>query len=138
MEELKNETVQNAQKRGKHAKENNNVKQKEKPDLANSVEKEGKSNLKGRRNKEQNLKKENKKLEKVLTIIIVVLALVTFMLDIYYIYMKLIPKFKDITIEIGNEKELTIENFITKEKYLEDSKVITDLSQIDLNKVRRI
>lgn len=138
MGELKNKTVQNAPKRGKHAKENNNVKQKEKPNLANNVEKEAKSKLKGKRNKEENSKKENKKLEKILTIIIVILALFTFILDIYYIYTKLIPKFKDITIEIGNEKELAIQNFITKEKYLEDSKVITDLSQIDLNKVRRI
>lgn len=132
MEKLENETLQNTQKRGKHAKENNNVKEKQKLDLANNVEKEGK------RNKEDNLKKENKKLERILTIIIVILALCTLTLDIYYIYTKLVPKFKDITIEIGNEKELTIENFITKEKYLEDSKVITDLSQIDLSKVRRI
>lgn len=135
MEKLENETLQNTQKRGKHAKENNNVKEKQKLDLANNVENVEKE---GKRNKEDNLKKENKKLERILTIIIVILALCTLILDIYYIYTKLVPKFKDITIEIGNEKELTIENFITKEKYLEDSKVITDLSQIDLNKVRRI
>ena len=132
MEEVENKIAQNAQKKGKHAKENDNVKKKQKPNLVNNVEKEGK------RNKEENSKKENKRLERILTIIIVILALLTFILDIYYIYTKLVPKFKDITIEIGNEKELTIENFITKEKYLEDSKVITDLSQIDLSKVRRI
>ncbi|MCI8345489.1 MAG: hypothetical protein HFJ42_05975 [Clostridia bacterium] len=132
MEEVENKIAQNAQKKGKHAKENDNVKKKQKPNLVNNVEKEGK------RNKEENSKKENKRLERILTIIIVILALLTFILDIYYIYTKLVPKFKDITIEIGNEKELTIENFITKEKYLEDSKLITDLSQIDLSKVRRI
>lgn len=132
MEEVENKIAQNAQKKGKHAKGNDNVKKKQKPNLVNNVEKEGK------RNKDENSKKENKRLERTLTIIIVILALLTFILDIYYIYTKLVPKFKDITIEIGNEKELTIENFITKEKYLEDSKLITDLSQIDLSKVRRI
>lgn len=82
-------------------------------------------------------KEINEKLTKVLVRIIIILALLTFVLDIYYIYTKLIPKFKSIQIEIGYEKELSIKDFITNEKYLEDSKVLTDLSQIDLNKVRR-
>lgn len=85
-----------------------------------------------------NTKEINEKVTKILVGIIIILALLTFVLDIYYIYTKLIPKFKNIQIEIGYEKELNIKDFITNEKYLEDSRVLTDLSQIDLNKVRRI
>lgn len=126
MEELKSETVENTQKIGKHAKEKQEHKQK------------NKTNLTEKREVQENIKKENKKLEKFLITIIIFLSLFTLVLDIYYIYTKLTPKFKDTTIEIGYEEELNIRNFMTKEKYLEDSKVITDLTKIDLNKVRRI
>lgn len=85
-----------------------------------------------------NTKEINEKVTKILVGIIIILALLTFVLDIYYIYTKLIPKFKNIQIEIGYEKELNIKDFITNEKYLEDSRVLTDLRGIDLNKVRRI
>lgn len=124
MEKLDNKTIQNVEKRGKHAKE--------KVVLVD--------NTKGQQNKkkEENDKKENKKLEKVLIAIIIALTIFTFVLDIYYIYTKLIPKFKNIQLEIGYEKELSIKDFITNEKYLEDSKILTDLTGIDLNKVRRI
>lgn len=84
-----------------------------------------------------NIKEINEKVTKILVGIIIILALLTFVLDIYYIYTKLIPKFKNIQIEIGYEKELNIKDFITNEKYLEDSRVLTDLRGIDLNKVRR-
>ena len=126
MEELKSETVENTRTIGKHAKEKQEHKQK------------NKTNLTEKREVEENIKKENKKLEKFLITIIIFLSLFTLVLDIYYIYTKLTPKFKNITIEIGYEEELNIRNFMTKEKYLEDSKVITDLTKIDLNKVRRI
>lgn len=117
MEELQNKTQGNTKKRGKHAKQNNKVSSSE---------------------KQENVKKEYRKLEKILTIIVVFLALITFILDIYYIYTKLKPKFKDVELEIGYEKGISIKNFITKEKYLEDSKILTDLTKIDLNKVRGI
>lgn len=122
MEELQNKTEENTRKKGKHAKQKNDCKQKDK---VNSVK------------KEENVKKEYKKSERILTIMVVVLALFTFILDIYYIYTKLTPKFKDVELEIGYEKEISIKNFIIKEKYLEDSKILTDLTKIDLSKVRR-
>lgn len=135
MEELEEKTVEDTRKKGKHAKEKDYSKQNKKTDL---VEKEEKSEFKENIKREENTKKENKGLEKILTTIIIILAILTFIIDIYYIYTKLIPKFKDITIEIGYEKELSINDFVTKTKYLEDSKVLTDISQIDLSKVRRI
>lgn len=120
MEELKSKTVENTQKRGKHAKEE-------------EIRQNNKFNL-----TEKSEVKKNEKLEKVLIAIIIILSLLTLVLDVYYIYTKLTPKFKDTTIEIGYKGELNIRDFITKEKYLEDSKLITDLTKIDLNKVRRI
>lgn len=97
-------------------------------------------NKKGRHQKDKKEKKadkkvENKKLENILVIVIYILALITFATDIYYIYGKMAPKFKDITIEIGYSEELNLKHFVTKEKYIEDSKILTDLSTIDLNKV---
>lgn len=133
MEELQDKVIETTRKRGKHAKEKNETKQSKKVEL---VEKEEKVELKKNIKKEETTKKENKNLVKILTQVIVILAIFTFALDIYYIYTKLIPKFKDTTIEIGSKKELSINDFITKDKYIEDSKVLTDLSKIDLNKVR--
>lgn len=115
------------EKNGKHVKEKTN-------------KKKSKRKTKNRKENKKNKEKEtiNKKVERFIITTIIILAVFTFVLDIYYIYTKLIPKFKNIKIEIGYEKELRIEDFITKEKYVKDSKVLTDLSQIDFNKVRRI
>lgn len=117
-------------KKGKHAYEKTNkIREKSKSKEKTSKDRNELAN--------DNTKEINEKVTKILVRIIIILALLTFVLDIYYIYTKLIPKFKNIQIEIGYEKELSIKDFITNEKYLEDSKVLTDLKQIDLNKVRR-
>jgi len=110
------EEAQNDKKRGKHAKEKNDIKTQNKEEKVET-------------------KKEHKKLQKILIFIIYILALITFILDIYYIYTKLIPKFKDTQIEIGTKEAITIKDFVTNEKYIENSRIITDMSTIDLNKV---
>lgn len=87
------------------------------------------------KHEEKTNKKENKKLEKILIIIIYILAIAIFIMDIYYICRKLTPKFKDARIEIGTEGPITLSNFLTKTEYEEESKLLTDLNQVDLNKV---
>lgn len=87
------------------------------------------------KNEKETNKKGNKKLEKFLIIIIYILTIAVFIIDIYYIYRKLTPKFKDAKIEIGTARPINLIDFLTKDEYETESKLLTDVSKIDLNKV---
>lgn len=82
--------------------------------------------------KNQN-KNEQKKSKKGIIILAIVLILLIIGIVVYLLF---VPKFKDATIELGTQ-EINTDIFIRNKLLKNKTKVITDLSAIDLNRVRR-
>ncbi len=83
--------------------------------------------------KEQD-KKESKKLTTVILIIISIILIAQIAFGAYLVYKYISRKFQDAVIEIGTE-EILPSNFLRDEMFEEGSTFVTDISQIDLNKV---
>lgn len=87
--------------------------------------------------KEESEKNQNKNEQKKSKKGIIILAIVLILLIIGIVaYLLFVPKFKDATIELGTQ-EINQDIFIRNKLLKNKTKVITDLSAIDLSKVRR-
>lgn len=69
--------------------------------------------------------------------IIIFSILVIVLISSYFLYMEYKPKFKNITIEAGT-KSVSIRDFLTNAFYINNAKILTDLSKIDLDKTSEI
>ena len=78
-------------------------------------------------------KNEQKKSKKGIIILAIVLILLVIGIVAYLLF---VPKFKDATIELGTQ-EINQDIFIRNKLLKNKTKVITDLSAIDLSSVRR-
>ena len=92
-----------------------------------SLNKTSKKENKKKQVKEISIK--NKRIRRAIFIIIIALLVVL-------IYLLARPKFKDITIELGT-KQITVDDFLVSKIYSKGASQITDISSLDLTKVRR-
>ncbi len=82
--------------------------------------------------KKSQTKSHNKTAKIVIIAVIVILILAILAIILFNIFSK---KVKDhVQLELGTQ-ELKIQDFLTDEKYAENAEFVTDISQIDLNKV---
>lgn len=89
-------------------------------------------NTENQKSKNKKTKSHNKTAKIVVIAIIVVLILAILAIVLFNIFSK---KVKDqVQLELGTQ-ELKIQDFLTDEKYAENAEFVTDISQIDLNKV---
>ena len=89
-------------------------------------------NTENQKSKNRKTKSLNKTAKIVVIAIIVVLILAILAIVLFNIFSK---KVKDqVQLELGTQ-ELKIQDFLTDEKYAENAEFVTDISQIDLNKV---
>lgn len=87
---------------------------------------------KSKNQKTKKTKSHNKTAKIVVIAVIVVLILAILAIVLFNIFSK---KVKDhVQLELGTQ-ELKIQDFLTDEKYAENAEFVTDISQIDLNKV---
>ncbi len=86
-------------------------------------------------NNEKSDKKKSNKITKIITIIILTIVIIAILsVGGIFAYKHFSKKFKDAYVEIGSE-QIKLEDFLVDEDYKDDSKIITDLSQIDLYKI---
>ena len=89
-------------------------------------------NTEKQKSKNKKTKSHNKTAKIAVIAIIVVLILAILAIVLFNIFSK---KVKDhVQLELGTQ-ELKIQDFLTDEKYAENAEFVTDISQIDLNKV---
>ena len=89
-------------------------------------------NTEKQKSKNKKTKSHNKTAKIVVIAVIVVLILAILAIVLFNIFSK---KVKDqVQLELGTQ-ELKIQDFLTDEKYAENADFVTDISQIDLNKV---
>lgn len=89
-------------------------------------------NTEYQKSKSKKTKSHNKTAKIVVIAIVVVLILAILAIVLFNIFSK---KVKDhVQLELGTQ-ELKIQDFLTDEKYAENAEFVTDISQIDLNKV---
>ena len=72
---------------------------------------------------------------KIIIGIVSIVALVEATYGGYMLYEKYKSKFKSINVEIGTSEKVSIKDFIKDEKYLENSKIVTNLDEVDYSKV---
>lgn len=89
-------------------------------------------NTEKQKSKNKKTKSHNKTVKIVVIAVVVVLILAILAIVLFNIFSK---KVKDhVQLELGAQ-ELKIQDFLTDEKYAENAEFVTDISQIDLNKV---
>ena len=89
-------------------------------------------NTENQKSKNKKTKSHNKTAKIVVIAVVVVLILAILAIVLFNIFSK---KVKDqVQLELGTQ-ELKIQDFLTDEKYAENAEFVTDISQIDLNKV---
>ena len=89
-------------------------------------------NTEKQKSKNKKTKSHNKTAKIVVIAVVVVLILAILAIILFNIFSK---KVKDhVQLELGTQ-ELKIQDFLTDEKYAENAEFVTDISQIDLNKV---
>ena len=89
-------------------------------------------NTEKQKSKNKKTKSHNKTAKIVVIAVVVVLILAILAIVLFNIFSK---KVKDhVQLELGTQ-ELKIQDFLTDEKYAENAEFVTDISQIDLNKV---
>ena len=89
-------------------------------------------NTENQKSKNKKTKSHNKTAKIVVIAVIVVLILAILAIVLFNIFSK---KVKDqVQLELGTQ-EIKIQDFLTDEKYAENAEFVTDISQIDLNKV---
>ena len=89
-------------------------------------------NTEKQKSKNKKTKSHNKTAKIVVIAVVVVLILAILAIILFNIFSK---KVKDhVQLELGTQ-EIKIQDFLTDEKYAENAEFVTDISQIDLNKV---
>lgn len=89
-------------------------------------------NTENQKSKNRKTKSHNKTAKIVVIAVVVVLILAILAIVLFNIFSK---KVKDqVQLELGTQ-EIKIQDFLTDEKYAENAEFVTDISQIDLNKV---
>lgn len=89
-------------------------------------------NTENQKSKNRKTKSLNKTAKIVVIAVVVVLILAILAIVLFNIFSK---KVKDqVQLELGTQ-EIKIQDFLTDEKYAENAEFVTDISQIDLNKV---
>ena len=73
----------------------------------------------------------NKKIKKIICVTIIAIILIAVGIFVYLMFR---PKFKDAKIELGT-KEINIDMFLVNSMYKNNAEIVTDISQVDLNKV---
>ncbi len=89
--------------------------------------------------KNEEVKKEEKKNKKqsfkLVIFVVVIIAIVELVYGGYMFYEKYKTKFKDIDVEIGSTNSITMQDFLIDKKYEENSRLITNIENIDFSKV---
>lgn len=115
---------------GKHSTESSKNK-KRNENIAN-LRPDNKSDIASGEKTNKKTKSHNKTAKIVVIAVVVVLILAILAIVLFNIFSK---KVKDhVQLELGTQ-ELKIQDFLTDEKYAENAEFVTDISQIDLNKV---
>ena len=115
---------------GKHSTETSKNK-KRNENIAN-LKPDNKSDIASSEKTNKKTKSHNKTAKIVIIAVVVVLTLAILAIILFNIFSK---KVKDqVQLELGTQ-ELKIQDFLTDEKYAENAEFVTDISQIDLNKV---
>ena len=97
-----------------------------------SINETNNENTENQKSKIKKTKSHNKTAKIVVISVVVVLILALLAIVLFNIFSK---KVKDhVQLELGTQ-ELKIQDFLTDEKYAENAEFVTDISQIDLNKV---
>ncbi len=101
-------------------------------EASKSINETNNENTEKQKAKNKKTKSHNKTAKIVVIAVIVVLILAILAIVLFNIFSK---KVKDqVQLELGTQ-ELKIQDFLTDEKYAENAEFVTDISQIDLNKV---
>lgn len=101
-------------------------------ETSKSINETNNENTENQKSKNRKTKSHNKTVKIVVIAVVVVLILAILAIVLFNIFSK---KVKDqVQLELGTQ-ELKIQDFLTDEKYAENAEFVTDISQIDLNKV---
>ena len=101
-------------------------------ETSKSINETNNENTENKKSKNKKTKSHNITAKIVVIAIVVVLILAILAIVLFNIFSK---KVKDhVQLELGTQ-ELKIQDFLTDEKYAENAEFVTDISQIDLNKV---
>lgn len=101
-------------------------------ETSKSINETNNENTENQKSKIKKTKSHNKTVKIVVIAVVVVLLLAILTIVLFNIFSK---KVKDqVQLELGTQ-ELKIQDFLTDEKYAENAEFVTDISQIDLNKV---
>ena len=101
-------------------------------ETSKSINETNNENIEYQKSKNKKTKSHNKTAKIVVIAVVVVLILAILAIVLFNIFSK---KVKDhVQLELGTQ-ELKIQDFLTDEKYAENAEFVTDISQIDLNKV---
>lgn len=101
-------------------------------ETSKSINETRNENTENQKSKIKKTKSHNKTAKIVVIAVIVVLILAILAIVLFNIFSK---KVKDqVQLELGTQ-EIKIQDFLTDEKYAENAEFVTDISQIDLNKV---
>ena len=101
-------------------------------ETSKSINETNNENTENQKSKNKKTKSHNKTAKIVVIAVVVVLILAILAIILFNIFSK---KVKDhVQLELGTQ-ELKIQDFLTDEKYAENAEFVTDISQIDLNKV---
>ena len=101
-------------------------------ETSKSINETNNENTEKQKSKNKKTKSHNKTAKIVVIAVVVVLILAILAIVLFNIFSK---KVKDhVQLELGTQ-ELKIQDFLTDEKYAENAEFVTDISQIDLNKV---
>lgn len=101
-------------------------------EASKSINETNNENTEKQKAKNKKTKSHNKTAKIVVIAVVVVLILAILAIVLFNIFSK---KVKDqVQLELGTQ-EIKIQDFLTDEKYAENAEFVTDISQIDLNKV---
>lgn len=101
-------------------------------ETSKSINETNNENTENQKSKIKKTKSHNKNVKIVVIAVVVVLILAILAIVLFNIFSK---KVKDqVQLELGTQ-EIKIQDFLINEKYAENAEFVTDISQIDLNKV---
>lgn len=101
-------------------------------ETSKSINETSNENTENQKSKNKKTKSHNKTAKIVIIAVVVILILAILAIILFNVFSK---KVKDhVQLELGTQ-EIKIQDFLTDEKYAENAEFVTDISQIDLNKV---
>ena len=125
MENEESSTLEN------NVKDKKNKKAKHSKDLKKPKKQQQEEEKAKEENEDTKPKKKSKK--GVIIGIIIVLLVIALGVGGYFAYLKFGPKFQDVSLELGTN-EVTLEQFLRPNYFLDKAKMLTDLSTIDFTK----